>query len=67
MGEVRRLAATALLRRSRATGRRRQLWRAALAIDPGAPVGAVAVRLANVASARRHRRAAEELVSGLAG
>jgi hypothetical protein len=36
-------------------------------MDPSAPVGAVVVRLANVASARRHRRAAEELVSGLAG
>jgi hypothetical protein len=67
LGEARRLAATTLLRRSRTTSGRRQLGSAALAIDPTAPVGAVAVRLANVASARRHRRAAERLVADLAG
>jgi hypothetical protein len=63
MGEVRRIAATSLLRRARAsrTGRR-ALWRAALEIDPRAPIGALAVRLGNVAAGRRHRPTARRLV-----
>jgi len=69
MREVRRIAATVLLRLAgRATGGLPwRLRRSALAIDPGIPVTAPIVRVENHLAGRRHRRPARAVLMGLRG
>jgi hypothetical protein len=67
MGEARRIAATALLRRA-GMSRTRAAWtlrRAALRIDPGVPLKAASVRVSNLAAGRRYRPGIERALAGL--
>lgn len=68
LGEARRIAATALLRRAGASASRSawHLRRAALAIDPLVPVSAPGVRLVNLVNGVRSRRPAAREVGALA-
>jgi hypothetical protein len=66
--EARRIAATTLLRRAGAS-KSRMAWslrRAALRIDPGAPLKAASVRASNLAAGRRYGRRIEPFLAELA-